>query len=201
MKTKRFWRGQLPHWEVESGVYFFTIRCANTLPQSILIRLEEINSNISGIEPSSENFLQWQRIYFRTIEKYNDSGSGFCPFKTPECAKAIVTELRELSKRGWTVSEYVVMPNHLHLLVETHCGSAAMSQVWTQWKGRTAFHLNQILQRKGAFWQREFFDRVSRSESETERMVRYIRENPVKAGLPKMWLEDPWAGNLKDWDC
>ena len=201
LKTKRFWRGQLPHWEVESGVYFFTIRCTGTLPREVVAQLKEISAALAAVEPSSDAFLQWQRRYFQTVEKYDDQGRGFCPFHSESCARLVIKELSELSKQVWFVRDYVVMPNHLHFLVETYPGSGAMAEVWSEWKGRTAFRLNKILGRKGRFWQREFFDRVSRSEVETQRMIRYIRENPVKARLAGECRDYPWVGNLKECGC
>ncbi len=45
--------------------------------------------------------------------------------------------------------------------------------------------MNKHLQRMGPFWQREWFDRVVRNENEKARIIRYIEQNPVKAGLAK----------------
>ncbi len=54
------------------------------------------------------------------------------------------------------------------------------------WKSYTARMANRILGRTGAFWQREYYDRLIRNENEFERAVRYVLENPVRAGL-KNW--------------
>jgi hypothetical protein len=45
---------------------------------------------------------------------------------------------------------------------------------------------NSILNRAGAFWQREYFDRLVRDEAELRRVCRYILQNPIKVGL-KDW--------------
>jgi len=42
-------------------------------------------------------------------------------------------------------------------------------------------------------WQREWFDRWIRDEAEWEKCVAYIRNNPVKAGLARTWVEHPWT--------
>jgi len=44
-----------------------------------------------------------------------------------------------------------------------------------------------------SLWQREWFDHWSRSVAEDERIVRYIRANPVKAGLVADWRDWPWV--------
>ena len=76
---------------------------------------------------------------------------------------------------------YVVMPNHVHLLVTP-------TVVATRWlaplKGFTAYRANELLGRHGqAFWQDESYDHLVRSEAQFDRIQAYIEENPVKAGL------------------
>ena len=57
-------------------------------------------------------------------------------------------------------------------------------------KGSTAREANKILNRRGAFWQHESYDRVVRDEKELNRIIWYTINNPVKAGLVK---------NAEDW--
>ena len=54
------------------------------------------------------------------------------------------------------------------------------------WKSFTARKANEILGRGGAFWQREYYDRLIRNGDELERAVRYVVNNPERAGL-KRW--------------
>ena len=57
-------------------------------------------------------------------------------------------------------------------------------------KSYTAHRANQLLQRTGAFWQRESYDHWVRDDDELERIVSYIARNPVTAGLcaePHLW--------------
>lgn len=57
----------------------------------------------------------------------------------------------------------------------------------------TAGKCNKILNRSGAFWQHESYDHVVRDEKELKRIVRYVLNNPVKAGLCEKW--EDWQGN------
>lgn len=50
-------------------------------------------------------------------------------------------------------------------------------------KGGTARAANLILGRTGAFWERDYFDRYIRDETHLAAVMRYIEQNPVKAGL------------------
>ena len=55
--------------------------------------------------------------------------------------------------------------------------------VLQSWKSFTAHEINRRLKRTGAFWQRDYFDRLIRSRKHFDYCVNYIRENPVKARL------------------
>src|SRR5260370_35393164 len=83
------------------------------------------------------------------------------------------------------------MPNHVRMLI---LPQAALSLI-THWiKGRTARQANLLLGRTGeSFWQHESYDHWVRSEPELQRIVAYIEENPVSAGLAATPQDWPWA--------
>ncbi|HET6892045.1 MAG TPA: hypothetical protein VFH31_13160, partial [Pyrinomonadaceae bacterium] len=58
-------------------------------------------------------------------------------------------------------------------------------------KGRSARQSNLILNRVGQFWEHESFDHVIRS-GKFYKTVRYVLNNPVKAGLVNDWRDWPW---------
>lgn len=60
-------------------------------------------------------------------------------------------------------------------------------------KRYTARESNRLLERQGAFWQAESYDRYIRNSEEWERTIRYVLNNPVKAGLVNDWREWPWS--------
>jgi REP element-mobilizing transposase RayT len=77
------------------------------------------------------------------------------------------------------------MPNHVHVVARifpTH----QLAEVLHSWKSYTAKEANRILGIRGSFWQREYYDHLLRDDAEFERAVKYVVENPVKAGL-KGW--------------
>ncbi|MGE3809166.1 MAG: transposase, partial [Gemmataceae bacterium] len=58
-------------------------------------------------------------------------------------------------------------------------------------KRHTALRCNEILGRRGCFWQDESFEHCYFDLEELERIVEYVEQNPVKAGLvdsPEDWL-------------
>ncbi len=194
-KTKLFWTNHLPHWEIEAGSYFFTIRCAGSLPAKTLRELETHAERMRAAHAADEEtvLLEEQRRYFLTMDKYLDQGLGFCPFRERRCAEYVLDTFDELSSRGWDVRHYVLMPNHVHLLLETRTGADPMKTVWRQWKGSTAREANRILGRSGPFWHRDWFDRWIRDPSMRYRTISYIQKNPVKAGLAAHWKDYPWV--------
>ena len=59
-----------------------------------------------------------------------------------------------------------------------------MKELMRGFKHWTGTQGNRLLGRAGdRFWQDEWFDHWSRSADETDRIVHYIRQNPVRAGL------------------
>ena len=80
------------------------------------------------------------------------------------------------------MGDFVVMPNHVHLLASFPTEDAMKSQC-DSWLHFTAFQINKRLGRKGKFWQQEPFDHLVRSVEQYEYLRRYIVENPIKAKL------------------
>jgi putative transposase len=73
------------------------------------------------------------------------------------------------------------MSNHVHALIYPRDPATKVLQ-WL--KGSTARSINKLLARTGEpLWQRESYDHWVRDEAEFARIARYIKMNPVKAGL------------------
>src|SRR5438477_10464355 len=60
-------------------------------------------------------------------------------------------------------------------------------------KSYTANEANKVLKRSGAFWDTESYDHVIRDEREYHRVIAYVLNNPVKAGLVSNWRDWPWS--------
>jgi putative transposase len=193
-RTTRFSRRNLPHWEVEGGRYFVTVRCADSLPHEAIARLAGIQEALAAVEPRSGQFADLQRRYFSTMEKYLDAASGACVLRDERAACAVVAEFSALTEWQIDVPHYTVMPNHWHAMIITREGCRhSLSAVMKRMKGRSAHAIRAAVGGKGAVWQREWFDRWMRSNAELEKCVAYIRNNSVKAGLARDWSEHPWT--------
>ena len=107
---------------------------------------------------------------------YERRNKGTCSVMT--------TALRHFDGERYDLIGFVVMPNHVHLLVGGMARNAMLKQV-ESWKKWSAMKINEALGRSGRFWQDESFDHLVRSEASFEKFRMYIEENPVKVGLRK----------------
>lgn len=93
---------------------------------------------------------------------------------------------------------YCIMPNHVHVLIlplKTQEGSIfSPARITYSWKRYTANQINAALDKSGSLWQKESYDRMIRDESELYNTIKYILQNPVKAGLVSEWKA--WRGNF-----
>jgi putative transposase len=76
---------------------------------------------------------------------------------------------------------WVVMPDHLHWLIELQQDSLA--DVMRHLKSRSCQSINLQLGREGRLWQRGYHDRALRRDEDLKAAARYIVMNPLRAGL------------------
>ena len=84
---------------------------------------------------------------------------------------------------------WVVMPNHVHYLATPKAGFE-LAEIVHSCKSYTAHEANKILERSGRCWFPEPFDRYIRNGEHFVNTIKYIENNPVKAGLcakPSDW--------------
>ncbi|MDB6138940.1 MAG: type site-specific deoxyribonuclease, HsdR family [Verrucomicrobiaceae bacterium] len=79
---------------------------------------------------------------------------------------------------------YVIMPNHAHVLFSLNEGES-LPDTLQGWKGVSSRMVHKAgFSELNPFWQREYFDRLIRSAEHFEKVMTYIRDNPLKARLP-----------------
>lgn len=179
MTKHRHSRGYLPHFNVELSTQFVTFRFADSMPQSLL---RNWRSELERGEITDVDFR-------KRVEHYLDQGYGSCALND----RRIETELKETLQK-WDNDRYrliawVVMPNHVHILIQL-LAKNSLSEIMHSIKSYTAHEANKILQRSGQFWFIESFDRYIRDSRHYFNTIKYIENNPVKAGLcrePAEW--------------
>jgi len=84
------------------------------------------------------------------------------------------------SQQEYLLHEYVVMPDHFHLLISP---LVTLERALQLIKGGFSYRARKELGIQGEIWETSFHDRRVRDLNEYENFRRYIAENPVKRGL------------------
>jgi REP element-mobilizing transposase RayT len=191
-------RGYLPHVKREGASYFVTYRLADSLPKEVLLQLEarrarRIRALGRGDLKEGGRLVEEHRInqdFRRELERYLDAGHGSCHLKRPEIAALVVESLNYFHKQRYVLRDWVVMPNHVHVVVWP-MPNFLLSGILKTWKQYTSRKAGCILKENAKhFWQQESFDHWIRDDDEHARIARYIRNNPVSACLcrrPEDW--------------
>jgi len=111
-----------------------------------------------------------------------DKCHGNCVLKDAANAKTVADSLLKFDGDRYWMTDFVVMPNHVHMLV-SFANDDSMLKQCEEWKRFTGRTINQRLEQSGRFWQQDGFDHLVRSEVQFEYFRRYIADNPRKAGL------------------
>jgi REP element-mobilizing transposase RayT len=109
-------------------------------------------------------------------------------------AEIVIENFKWFTQRGWVIYAAVLLSTHVHLLMRNENGrSGQLLKDLGQFKRVTAFQINPVIKQSGSFWAREDFDHWIRTPEKFESAIRYIANNPVKAGRIKHWDEWPWT--------
>lgn len=194
-RTQDGWwrRGYLPHFDALGKAQFLTIRLADSLPQSLQPTLYTELATLRNKEASAQEIVL-ERC--RRIEAFLDAGYGSCLLQRPDIAMLVIDSLKFLKSRGHEILRWVIMPNHVHLLILVRCDTS-LATVVRSFKGWTALRANRITGSSGAFWYPEYFDRYIRDDAHFLRVICYIDSNPVKAGL--VTNPDNWRFSSAGW--
>ncbi len=163
-------RGYLPHFDHAEIVQMINFRLADSLPSHLLEQLEQTVDNI-------DDAMRRKRI-----ETFLDAGNGSCALRDPRIGKMVEEALFHFDGKRYRLLAWVLMPNHIHVLVEFE-PEFPLHRILHGWKSYTAKEANKILEKSGPFWAKEYFDRFIRDSRHFENAMRYIHENPVRAGL------------------
>jgi len=114
------------------------------------------------------------------------------PFANPRVGGAVMAALvGRCSQLAQPLLAYCLMPDHLHVVTYVVDGSlidlvsdlkSQTTRAWWQTGGQ------------GMLWQRSFHDHGLRTAGDMEAAVRYVVENPVRAGLFEDWTAYPFSG-------
>jgi len=136
-----------------------------------------------------ENALSSSHIFFTTTK----TSMGRRLFQSERNAMLLVEVLRSyVAARKFVLHDFVVMPDHLHLLMTVH-GDMTVEKAMQLIKGKYSYRLKREFQFMGEVWQRGFSESRADSEERILRYREYIAQNPVKAGLADSTGQYPYC--------
>ena len=190
-------RNFLPHFDVPGAIQHISYHLYDSLPKKAV---ERMKGEAEALPLSEE---KRKLALLEKIQTYLDAGYGSCILKHPQVAQVIEKTWFHFDGQRYHLLEWVVMPNHCHVLIEPFEG-ISLGKIVLSWKNYTARFINKFrashpeTQGEGnstaePVWWRELFDRYIRGERHYQKAKEYILMNPVNAGLvqnPEQW---PWS--------
>src|SRR3982074_3346746 len=125
------------------------------------------------------------RIFFLTTNLQ----PGASPFSMSERTLLLDALNMERQRNAFSVYGYVVMPSHLHMLLDP--GEQRLSDLLRNFKSKAALFLVNSGTRGGPFWQPRYYDSICRHARHVGDRLEYIHKNPVEGKLvdgPEEWL-------------
>jgi len=200
-----FFRRNLPHWQPIGAAFFITYRLAGTLPGIVIAKLKKEYENLRALPKKpgySDN--EWSVVIdkkmFALWDKYLDEDRNMKWLSKPQISDIIRESIYYFAGKRYSLWAYVIMPNHVHILIQVdeawdknkkaEYEKGALSAILHSLRSYTAKEANKVLGRTGKFWQSEAYDYWARNNDELQRIIYYIENNPVKAGLvekPEDW--------------
>jgi putative transposase len=214
-RATHIYQRNLPHWRQEGVSYFVTFRLGDSIPEAVRCGWEEEKAlwlkargilydgergswNAAIKKLPVEQQFRFQQHFNRQVQSCLDPGSGECHLQTPECLATVRAKIFGDDGTRHHVSDFVIMPNHVHLLV-TPVSGEELEMILKSVKGASAVECNRLLNRSGTFWQADSYDHIVRSLEQVHEYRTYIADNPAKAGInlpPEAYYVAGW---MDDW--
>lgn len=212
--TQVYFRRNLPHFQPENAIFFVTFRLTGSLPRDVLLHIKteqrEAKKQIVRLakkgneEEYNKALADQQKRYFGKFDEWLDKAvCGQRWLSDERIAQLVYDAILYRDRKQYNLICFTIMPNHVHMVFsplnaaqpdrsrsKRKSGKYLLSPIMESLKGYTAGKANKLLGRSGPFWQHESYDRVVRDGNELQRVIKYVLNNPVKAGLtdrPELW--------------
>ena len=128
------------------------------------------------MRPQREVTRKTESAYF--VSTQTEARQPF--FRHERWARLLISTLEHYGKSNFGLHAWVIMPDHLHLLISP---SESLEKAVQLIKGGFSFRAKRGLDWPGSIWQEGFTDHRIRDARDWSRHIEYIRLNPVKASL------------------
>ncbi|NCD34492.1 MAG: transposase [Spartobacteria bacterium] len=198
-----WYKRNLPHCDYPGTLQMISYHLADSLPAQAIERME---TELQSLPPEKRSTQ-----FRKKCEAWLDAGHGSCVLRKPSIAKLIIENWKHYEGSRYRLIAYVVMPNHVHVLIHAHEGYA-LGKIVQAWKGYTGrmiakqlsgsadrlvgssnSNADQTVGAPAQIWHREYWDRFIRNEQHYQSAIAYIRNNPVTAKLVAQSSDWPYA--------
>jgi putative transposase len=129
-----------------------------------------------NLKPAREHATNNAQTYFVTSKTWENRAL----FRAEPWARLFFRNLRDHRSESYWLHEFVLMPDHFHLLITP---LQALERAVQMIKGGFSFRAKKELGSNAEIWQRGFSDHRIRGFEDYEKHVHYIHLNPVKKHL------------------
>ena len=200
-------RRNLPHIDVDGKPYFITACLHDSIPAVGLSKIRRYREELAARPvPSGKTESQWkmtrQKLVFKMVDHLLDHESTVKHLSDDRLASVVQDSLLHFADERYHLFAFVVMPSHHHWLFlpidewadkQDSSIRTPRETISHSVQSFTGTQCNRILGRQGKFWQTETFDHFVRDEDEMFRIMNYIENNPVAAGLCKEPEQFRWS--------
>ena len=176
----------LPHWAANKSLIFITYRLADSMPAAKLRVWQDERDEWLRLHPEpwdAATASEYYETFSAKLDEMLDAGYGSCILGREDCRNIVMENLLHFNGERYVLHSFVVMPNHVHVLVEIERREDS-AKIVQGWKSYTSKRINEVVGSEGQVWQREYYDRLIRNAEHYERTVEYIRKNArVAEGL------------------
>lgn len=160
----------------------------------------------------AKRIQEFQRHWFGKFEDIlHRAETGPTWLRNDNVARVVADALHYRDGKVLRLDCYCIMSNHVHTVfspfldekdlreIRSPLGlvfistNPPLNAIMKSLKGYSAWEANRVLERKGTFWEGESYDHVVRNDDEFDRIVKYVLNNPVKAGLVEDWQQWRWS--------
>jgi REP element-mobilizing transposase RayT len=189
MLEHHFHRRNLPHIYIPERTYFITYRLKDSLPYHKLIELRN-RAEFSKIPLNKMAKYEKDKKFFAKYDELLNKGHfGKSHLIKDDVAEIVKSGLHFLNGKDYRLITFCIMPNHVHLIFTLNENSRNIDKIMQSLKRFSARRINIVLNKTGSLWQAESYDHIVRDEDELYRIINYVVNNPVKAGLVENWKD------------
>ena len=211
----RIYYRHLPHWRQPGATYFVTFRQSDSIPKAVLSEWLDVRQRwyrAHGLDPewirhapdrfaaAYEKILPGVRKTFerqqaRILHDELDRAHGSCVLRNSSLRQELIDSLRHFHATRFWLGDFVVMPNHVHALIQPFDGFELEDLLGSikRWTSRCIgvelAAQPDVTQRQESqfardrFWQQESYDRIVRDTEELYWFRKYIAENAAQSNV------------------